>query len=489
MPSSTVPYLIPVRACPACLSVFATEPEFCAFDGERLVDAQALKGRVLGDFRFEELIGMGGTGGVFRGSHVKTGRPCAIKLVFGEVATEWAVQERFRREIQAVSALDHPNIVQILSHGRTPAGLMYMVMELAVGLTLKDLIEREGPLAPLRVGRFAEQLVSGLAEAHHKGFVHRDLKPCNIVVSRDDAGREQLKILDFGIVASLHQRMANPRMTKTGFIVGTPTYMAPEQVDAKLVSPQADVYALGIILYEMLTGAPPFDGSFEQVLVAKMTRPLPPLPQAGELGPLISSMVDAQPERRPANALQLNAALSRISLLSDDPKTVRADAWMLLEHNEPDTDSSACPHALSLTHGEQDTDAMEVMERSVATDISIKVRDESVNSAPVRPVSPAEGAAELDAADTTYMPPPPSTIDCVDTRRIVDPTPSEPAVLPVLPLSSSPIALPLRREQPVWITTVGVVLLLTLSALLGFFLANRRDVALVEVPVLQASPR
>ena len=158
-----------------------------------------------------------------------------------------AVQTRFRREIEAVTAIDHPNIVKILDHGSSPADRTYMVMELVQGPTLRTIIEREAPLDARRVLHFAEQLAAGLSEAHRKGFVHRDLKPANIIVSRDAAGADLLKILDFGIVAAPLEARSE-RITKTGFLVGTPAYMAPEQVDSKTITPRADVYALGVIL-------------------------------------------------------------------------------------------------------------------------------------------------------------------------------------------------------------------------------------------------
>ncbi len=315
-----------MRACPACLSVFASEPEFCAFDGERLQEEDALFGRAIGGYRLDGLIGIGGTGCVFRSWKLSSGQPCAIKILYGEMATDRSVAERFRREAEAIRAIDHPNVVKILDAGRSPAGLTYLVMELVEGPTLRSVIDDEAPIDPRRVGRLAEQLVAGLAEAHRQGFVHRDLKPGNIIVLPDRQGRETVKILDFGIVASLQNRDADDRLTKTGYIVGTPTYMPPEQVDPKAVSAQVDVYALGIILYELLAGAPPFTGTLEQVLVAKMTQRPPPLPGAGELGDLVLSLIEPEPSRRPANALRVSAELSRLSLLSAEPATVRADA-------------------------------------------------------------------------------------------------------------------------------------------------------------------
>ena len=361
-----MPYAPGVRACSACLSVFASEPEFCVFDGQRLGEANdTLLGRALGGYRFTKLIGVGGTGCVFSGVEISTGMPCALKLLYGEMATDDSVAERIKREVDAVRSIDHPNVVKILDAGESPAGLPYMVMELIDGPTLKTIIEDEAPLHPRRAGRLAEQLVAGLAEAHHQGFVHRDLKPGNIIIGRDEHGAEHAKILDFGIVASLQLQKDEQRLTKTGYIVGTPTYMAPEQVDPKSVSPQADVYALGVILYELLAGKPPFNGSLEQILIAKMTQDPAPLPQAGELGQLVLKMLESNPKRRPPNALRISAELSRISLLSEDAATVRADAFATL----PDSSlSTSSVHLIDRTvERDSEVNDSEVNEWAVAT--------------------------------------------------------------------------------------------------------------------------
>ena len=296
-----------VSACRSCLSVFAGHGEFCLFDGKRLGSVDVLIGRTLGDYRLGELIGVGGTGCVFRGNHTTTNKPSAIKLVYGEVDTAHA---RFRREIDAISALDHPNIVKILDSGLSPAGLTYMVMELLDGVTLRTVIDRLAPLDNSQVRGLAKQLLAGLAAAHSSGFVHRDLKPSNIMVTRQ-GGKGRVKILDFGTVASLHRNRTDDRLTRTGFIVGTPIYMAPEQVDAKSVTPEADIYALGAILYELLTGAPPFNGNSEQILLEKLTSSPAPISLAGGFGTLILSMLDPKPERRPANAQQVLEALDQ----------------------------------------------------------------------------------------------------------------------------------------------------------------------------------
>ncbi|MBK6686795.1 MAG: protein kinase [Deltaproteobacteria bacterium] len=315
-----------MRACPRCFSVYQAEPEHCSFDGEKLSgEVDPLLGRTLAGYRLNELLGVGGTGCVYQGTVLATGAPCAVKLLYREMAADKSIAARFRREAEAVRRIRHPNVVAIIDYGTTPAGPIYLVMELLEGRTLKTLLEEEAPFTPARASRILEQLAAGLAEAHRVGYVHRDLKPGNVIIG-GSMPNEKVKILDFGIVASLHERDREERLTKTGYIVGTPVYMAPEQIDPKAVAPQIDVYALGVILYEMLSGEPPFVGSLEQVLVGKMTQTPRPLANTGALGQLALRMLEVDPSKRPASALAVSAELNRAFLGSADPLTVRAEA-------------------------------------------------------------------------------------------------------------------------------------------------------------------
>jgi serine/threonine protein kinase len=300
------------------------DAEHCSVDGEKLGGPQVVKGKKIERYVFDDLLGLGGTGCVYKG-RTEDGQACAIKLLFREMAGDESLVQRFRREAEAVSQIHHPNVVKIFGHGTTPAGTVFIAMEHLEGKTLKDILEADAPLSHSRAGRMAEQIASGLGEAHRLGFVHRDLKPGNIMICRDRMGREQVKLLDFGIVASIRERDSDQRLTKTGYIVGTPTYMAPEQIDPKAVGPQVDVYAIGVMLYEMLCGQPPFRGTLEQILVAKMTEDPTPIEHSGELGELALRFLEKDPEKRPQNALQASAQLGRLALLSDDPATVRAE--------------------------------------------------------------------------------------------------------------------------------------------------------------------
>lgn len=312
-----------MRACPQCLTVFEGNPDFCRFDGVRLEAfdrKDPLEGRCFRGYRFDSLIGPGAAGVVYRGSVEASERPCAIKLIYGEMATDAQAVEQLGREVRAIRRINHPNIVEILDSGRTECHVPFLVMELLEGRSLRKVVETEIPLGADRVGQLAQQLASGLSAAHRLGYVHRDLKPANIMLTPTEYGWERAKILDFGIIASLRAPAEHERLSKPGYILGAPTYMAPEQVDPAAVAPQTDVYALGVILYELLTGEPPFTGTLERVLVAKMTEPPPPLPPwTGGLGDLVGRLLATKPEDRPPSALHVHAELKRLGLVLEDP--------------------------------------------------------------------------------------------------------------------------------------------------------------------------
>ncbi len=423
-----------MRACPHCLTIYETDPEFCAFDGERTVvfaDGQdPLVGCDLDGYRLEAQLGMGGTGCVYRAMHVASNKPCAIKLLFGEMATDRALAERFRRESEAMQRIDHPNVVSVLECATSAAGLTYLAMEFVDGRPLKQVLEEEAPLAPGRVARLAEQLVAGMGEAHRLGYVHRDLKPGNVMVF-GPPGSQTAKILDFGIVASLHDRTDDTRLTKTGYIVGTPIYMAPEQIDPSAVTPQVDVYALGVMIYEMLAGKPPFGGTLEQILVAKMTKAPPPIKNGGELGELVLRLLAPDPADRPPTALHVSAELARSSLLSLDPATEKARVPDLAALGAVGFEA-ATPVIADADDGGDKTRATQGQEDlKTALDSSWNepakmVRDPALASLPARSVSPLQGGAlrgDSLGAGVTHDLPAPSSPDTVVDAHVLEPGP------------------------------------------------------------------
>lgn len=274
-------------------------------------DASALIGQTLDRYVVIERLGAGGVAGVFRARHRVLEREVALKVLDAAYRENAQLRERFRREAIAASRIKHPNVVTVEDLGETEDGLPYMVMELVEGQTLAQLIQSAAPMAPRRVARVAIQILEGLGAAHERGFVHRDLKPSNVIIT-EQYGRERIKILDFGAV-HLRETPREERLTNAGYTVGTPAYMAPEQILDPAVGPAADLYSLGIILYEMLTGAPPFRGEkVIDVLTHQIQTPPPPLPELDGLGPLVLSLLEKRERERPRSASAVLLAIAQV---------------------------------------------------------------------------------------------------------------------------------------------------------------------------------
>ena len=231
---------------------------------------------VLERYRVEAELGHGAMGVVYRARHTKLNRSVALKVMHEHLMHEPALLSRFEREAKVAARLAHPNVAAVLDVGETEDRKQVMVLELVEGTSL-DTIMDDFPLAPERIVRFVAHLLRGLEHAHAMGLVHRDLKPDNVIVERDDSGVETARIVDFGIATLIQKDGTLEKLTGTGMIVGTPLYMAPEQARAEPVDHRADLYALGIMLYEMLSGTSPFEGSAMEVAVAKMDKDPPPI--------------------------------------------------------------------------------------------------------------------------------------------------------------------------------------------------------------------
>jgi serine/threonine protein kinase len=243
---------------------------------EAAARAPSVIGRTIaGKYRLDAVIGSGGMGSVYRASRLLIGDQVAIKLLHHQHVSEAQASERFRREAQAAARLKHPNAVSIYDFGLTKDGLLYLVMELAEGQSLRRVIKEQGPLTPAVAAEIINQVCAALDEAHRQQIVHRDLKPDNILVNHKITSL-QVKVLDFGIAKLVDVTTSN--LTQTGSTMGTPRYMSPEQCLGEELDNRSDIYSLGIVLYEMLVGAVPFNAPTSTALVLQqVNKPPPPL--------------------------------------------------------------------------------------------------------------------------------------------------------------------------------------------------------------------
>ncbi len=267
-----------------------------------------------GKFVIESRLGAGGMGAVYRARQADLGRAVAVKVLLDELTANDTQARRFTVEALAVSRLRHPNTIQILDFGKTDQGRLYIAMELLEGQTLHNAVATEGRMPVRRALHILAQVAAALDEAHGKGIVHRDLKPENIFLVRVGDDPDYVKVLDFG-VAKLRDGVGDGQgtLTKAGSIFGTPRYMSPEQASARPVDARSDLYSLGIILFELVSGVPPFDSETPlTLLLAHVNQPVPRItarspdavvPREVEL--LIDALLEKKPAKRPDSAAVL----------------------------------------------------------------------------------------------------------------------------------------------------------------------------------------
>jgi len=281
------------------------------------VAASVQPGDVIGGtYVIERLLGEGGMGAVYVAHEERLGRRVAIKVLLSAVADNPEAVARFEREARSAAALQSDHVTRVLSVGQLASGAPYIAMELLEGEDLATLLAKRGALAPLEVVELMLPVCEALTEAHALGIVHRDLKPANIFLARRPTGATTVKVLDFGISKSA-TASASPTLTKTTAVMGTPMYMSPEQLkEAKSVDGRADVWALGVVMYELLAGGPPFLSDALAELCAfiltmepePLVRRRPDLPPA--LGTIVHRCLEKDPARRFADVRELRAALS-----------------------------------------------------------------------------------------------------------------------------------------------------------------------------------
>lgn len=370
-------------------------------------------------YRIERLLGEGGMGAVYRAVHVGLGRTVALKVLKPEWLGFAEVVRRFRQEARAASAIGHPNIIELLDTGNLADGRPYIAMEFLDGRTLFDELSHEGAMSMARACRIGAAIAHALAATHAIGIVHRDLKAENVILVPSNDG-DIVKVLDFGVSADLGD--SGPRMTRPGLAIGTPIYMAPEQALAAAPTPAFDIYALGVVLFEMLSGQPPIDGTTAIEILQRKTTPPPSL--ATKCPGLPTALIDIvdrclaiAPEQRPGSAAEVARVLERVTSEPTMPLGVPAPAtprspvllWV----------AGGCAIAAVLTAAWM---LRREPEPSPREQVAALPRDE-----------PTPPPAEPPAASKTATPPPsePATSDA--------PTPSEP--------TPTPAAVPPRADE------------------------------------------
>ncbi len=305
-----------VLACTGCKAQYRELPEdaACTQDGHPVqTGPDPLIGRVVaGQWRILGFLGAGGMARVYAAEHHRLGTRCALKVIWGDLLGDDRAYERFVREAQACKDLASPHIIKLQAVGELQAGLPLLVLELVEGQSFDRHLAETGKLSAPATALLGTQLAQGLADAHGAGVVHRDMKPANVMVVRG-ADRDLAKIVDFGLAKRFDSPSAT-KLTRTGTVTGTPAYLAPEQILGKPPTPASDLYSLGVMLYESLSGSRPFGGvTPQEVCVQHVNRPPDPAPVDGPLGEMIMALLEKDPAVRMAASPNLSIRLAAVA--------------------------------------------------------------------------------------------------------------------------------------------------------------------------------
>ena len=316
--------------CPRCARVLpAGSDKLCVYCGASLPSREKTRSSarraprepqigdvVAGRFRIEELIGQGGMGKVYRARHLTLDRQVCLKMLRPALLEDSTVVGRFEREAMAASRLNHPNSIHVLDFGRSPSdGSLYIVMEHVQGKDLRQLLRDEWPIPEARLCHIVAQVLAALGEAHARNVIHRDLKPENIMLEQRRNDPDFVKVLDFGIAKILDSDL--PGLTRSDVVCGTPQYMAPEQATGAQLDARCDLYAVGVILYQLATAQLPFDGPNAMDVLTRQVNEPPMKPRKREPRATISAQMESlilrvlskDPEARPQTAEEFRKLL------------------------------------------------------------------------------------------------------------------------------------------------------------------------------------
>jgi serine/threonine-protein kinase len=307
-PHCATPLAADARFCPACGKATAPTESGSSWPNSAGAAPDLVGKTIAGRYRIVAKLGEGGMGAVYRGEQMSLKRAVAVKLLRPELSTNQMILQRFNAEAQAVAKLSHPNTVNIYDFGQDTDGSLFIAMEFIEGRSLREAVQREGPFPPSRALQIATQVAASLSDAHAHNIVHRDLKPDNVMLQDRGKHKDVVRVLDFGI-AKLRDdsRATQAAMTQAGDMLGTPQYMAPEQIKGEPIDGRTDVYALGCMIYEMVTARLPFEAPTVMAMLSKhlMEMPPPPSQRRPELrlppaiDQLVMSALAKEPRHRP----------------------------------------------------------------------------------------------------------------------------------------------------------------------------------------------
>ncbi len=422
------------KVCPICKAEYSGGEVFCPVDAARLStpsqltsagaveSGDPLVGTTLNErYLILHQIGEGGMGIVYEAQHVVIEKRVALKVLRADFSSQSEVVQRFRQEAKSASRIGHEHIVDISDFGETPTGQCYFVMEYLEGEDLANVLAREGTVAPARAADLVLQCARALGAAHSKGIVHRDMKPENIFLTHREANEDFVKIVDFGIAKMSDVETPGApgrKLTKTGMIFGTPEYMSPEQAGGKELDHRVDIYALGVILYEMVTGRVPFVGdSFMGILTQHMFETPLPLrkvnPQvevSSELDAVIFRALAKDPDERYQTMEELAEAIAAVSVFTSERTLVGfGDPVKVLRTSARLESSPTVAEELKPMHRKGRGRAVALGGVLVAAALGVggwlvlrapaESTPGSVTAAPSRPVPPAHAAAPPSSPD------------------------------------------------------------------------------------------